>query len=133
DDFGTGYSSLACLHRLPLDLLKVDQSFVSKMLCSAENEAIVNTIIRLAESLNLDVIAEGIESEEEVVQLRALGCNYGQGFYFSKPVTFDGVLKLMEQASRIAEDDSQGNVTKFGNPFAEDAMASILDGSLISG
>lgn len=98
DDFGTGYSSLACLHRLPLDLLKVDRSFVAKMLNSSENEAIVRTIIRLAESLGLDVIAEGIETEEQARWLREMGCCLGQGFYYSKPLKAAEVVSLMTES-----------------------------------
>lgn len=86
DDFGTGYSSLAYLHRLPLDVLKIDRSFVRKMLDSQENAAIVRTILSLAQSLGLDVVAEGIELEAERDQLAAMGCQYGQGYWFSRPL-----------------------------------------------
>ena len=96
DDFGTGYSSLACLHRLPLDLLKIDRSFISELLSSTESEAIVGTIIKLAESLNLDVIAEGIESEKQAAHLRSMGCKLGQGFHYSKPLTAEEATVLME-------------------------------------
>ncbi len=86
DDFGTGYSSLSYLHRLPIDTLKVDRSFVSSMDDSTENAEIVRTVIALANSLNLSVIAEGIESMEQYYGLRRLGCEYGQGYLFSRPV-----------------------------------------------
>lgn len=86
DDFGTGYSSLASLHSLPLDVLKVDRSFVSKMVDSQEHTAIVRTIVMLAESLNLSVIAEGIETVEQRGSLDAMGCEYGQGYLFFRPV-----------------------------------------------
>lgn len=92
DDFGTGYSSLSYLHRLPANYLKVDRSFVSRMTESDENYEIVRTIIRLAQNLKMQVIAEGIETEEQMWQLRQLGCDYGQGYLFSKPL-----------ASKIAE------------------------------
>lgn len=84
DDFGTGYSSLSYLHQLPLDSLKIDRSFVHNL--SQQDDAIVRTIISLARSLNLDVVAEGIEDYSQLEQLSDLGCDYGQGFLFSKPL-----------------------------------------------
>ena len=86
DDFGTGYSSLAYLHRLPLDMLKIDQSFVAEMFSSDENMAIIQTIIALASSLKMDAVAEGVETYEQFARLKELGCRYAQGFFFSEPV-----------------------------------------------
>ena len=86
DDFGTGYSSLSHLHRFPTDILKIDRSFVNRMGDSTENVEIVRTIIALAHNLGMEVIAEGIETAEQLAQLRALECEYGQGYFFSKPV-----------------------------------------------
>jgi len=86
DDFGTGYSSLSYLHRFPVDMLKVDRSFVSRMGCAGEDAAIVQTILVLAKTLGLDVIAEGIETIEQAESLRELECTYGQGYLFSKPL-----------------------------------------------
>lgn len=86
DDFGTGYSSLSYLHRLPIDYLKIDRSFVSRMAESKENAEIVYTIIKLAQNLKMKVIAEGIETDEQLAQLNLLNCEYGQGYYFSKPL-----------------------------------------------
>jgi diguanylate cyclase (GGDEF)-like protein/PAS domain S-box-containing protein len=86
DDFGTGYSSLSNLHLLPLDTLKIDRSFVNHMNNSSENREIIKTVLSLASSLKLDVIAEGVETEEQLEQLRALGCDYGQGFFFAPPL-----------------------------------------------
>jgi len=86
DDFGTGYSSLSYLYRLPVHTLKVDRSFVSRMGANGENSEIVRTIISLAHNLDLDVIAEGVETADQSLQLQALGCEYGQGYYFSRPV-----------------------------------------------
>jgi EAL domain-containing protein (putative c-di-GMP-specific phosphodiesterase class I) len=80
DDFGTGYSSLSYLHTLPLEALKIDRSFVQEM--GDSNMQIVSTIILLAQSLGLDVVAEGIETEEQLVQLQTLACEFGQGFLF---------------------------------------------------
>ncbi len=102
DDFGTGYSSLASLHRLPLDLLKVDRSFVNKMIHSRENRAIVRTILTLADRLNLDVVAEGIETEEQLQLLSSMGCHYGQGFYLSRPVEAEYVDTVLESKQHAA-------------------------------
>jgi EAL domain-containing protein (putative c-di-GMP-specific phosphodiesterase class I) len=87
DDFGTGYSSLSYLHRFPISTLKIDRSFVSRMTDQSDNAEIVRTIVMLARSLKMDVVAEGVETTEQLSQLRALGCEYGQGFFFSKPLT----------------------------------------------
>jgi diguanylate cyclase (GGDEF)-like protein len=86
DDFGTGYSSLSYLNRFPLDILKIDRSFISTMNQSDENLQIVKTIVTLAGNLGLEVIAEGVETEEQLNQLRLLKCQYAQGFLFSKPM-----------------------------------------------
>ncbi len=86
DDFGTGYSSLSYLHRFPIDTLKIDRSFVSRMGFGNDNSAIVRAITTLAQSLNMNVIAEGIETAEQLIQLRALQCKYGQGYFFSRPL-----------------------------------------------
>jgi diguanylate cyclase (GGDEF)-like protein/PAS domain S-box-containing protein len=86
DDFGTGYSSLSYLHRLPVDALKIDRSFISEMDGGGERSEIVRTIVTLARTLRMDVAAEGIETAEQVTRLRALSCHYGQGFFFSEPL-----------------------------------------------
>ncbi len=86
DDFGTGYSNLASLQSLPIDLLKIDRSFVSGMLADRDKNAIVRAILSLAESLNLHVTAEGIETQELAHMLQGLGCWQGQGYYFAKPL-----------------------------------------------
>lgn len=91
DDFGTGYSSLSYLCRLPFDSLKIDRSFVMRMHESAEAAGIIRTIVGLAHELHLDIIAEGIETREQMRQLQELGCQYGQGFYFGRPVSPEDV------------------------------------------
>ncbi|CAK0769088.1 diguanylate cyclase [uncultured Gammaproteobacteria bacterium] len=86
DDFGTGYSSLSYLYKLPLDAIKIDRSFISVMHQSEENRSIVRLIVDLARLLGFNVVAEGIESVADVILLRALACDYGQGYLFAKPL-----------------------------------------------
>ena len=86
DDFGTGFSNLASLHSLPIDILKIDRSFVSNMLEDRDKTVIVRTILSLAESLNLKVTAEGIETQELAHAPQQLGCGKGQGYSFAKPM-----------------------------------------------
>jgi diguanylate cyclase (GGDEF)-like protein/PAS domain S-box-containing protein len=86
DDFGTGYSSLSMLHRFPIDALKIDRSFVTRMGTDDESAEIVQTIVTLAHNLGMDVIAEGVETAAQLGYLRTCGCDYGQGYLFSKAV-----------------------------------------------
>ena len=86
DDFGTGYSSFSYLHQFPINTLKIDRSFVSQMNSDKEKLEIVQTINTLAHTLGMDVIAEGVETAEQSAQLRTLGCEFGQGYFFSKPL-----------------------------------------------
>jgi len=97
DDFGTGYSSLSYLHRFPIDTLKIDRSFVSTMEDGMENGEIVKAVIALASALNLNVVAEGIESISQLHQLRVLGCEYGQGYLFSRPRPANEIELLLEK------------------------------------
>jgi len=89
DDFGTGYSSLASLQRLPFDSIKLDQTFVSRLGRDRVDHAIVTAVVALAQSLDLTVIAEGVETAEQLEIVKALGCHHAQGFYFSRPVAPD--------------------------------------------
>lgn len=98
DDFGTGYSSLSYLQRFPVDALKIDRSFVSQMDGKEENRAIVQTIVTLARNLGMDVIAEGVETPEQLDALRSMECSHGQGFYFSKPLDADAATALVAEA-----------------------------------
>jgi EAL domain-containing protein (putative c-di-GMP-specific phosphodiesterase class I) len=86
DDFGTGYSSLSHLHRLQVDTLKIDRSFVSRMGLDDHGSEMVRAVISLAHTLGMDVVAEGVETVEQLAQLDALGCDYAQGFLFAKAV-----------------------------------------------
>lgn len=97
DDFGTGYSSLSRLHELPIDALKIDRSFVTDMGKELVKLQIIQTITTLAWNIGLEVIAEGVETMEQSGQLKLLGCNYGQGYFFSKPLGAAAAGKFIEQ------------------------------------
>jgi diguanylate cyclase (GGDEF)-like protein/PAS domain S-box-containing protein len=99
DDFGTGYSSLSYLHRFPISTLKIDQSFVSSMSNNQESLEIVRTILGLARNLKMEVIAEGVETLEQAVELRAMNCEYGQGFYFSKALNANSAVEFLSSDS----------------------------------
>lgn len=96
DDFGTGYSSLSYLHCFPINTLKIDKSFVNRMESSKENIGLVPAIMRMAHTMGINVIAEGIETSEQLAQLRALNCDFGQGYFFSKPVESKLASELIE-------------------------------------
>ncbi len=96
DDFGTGYSSLSYLHRFPLDVLKIDRSFVSQMDERSESLQVVRTIMNLARQLGMDVVAEGTETNSHVSRLKDLGCDFGQGYYFSRPVDAAQLRTLLQ-------------------------------------
>jgi EAL domain-containing protein (putative c-di-GMP-specific phosphodiesterase class I) len=102
DDFGTGYSSLHHLHSLPFDVLKIDRSFVERMTGANEQPMqIVRTIVELARVLGMDVVAEGIETQEQYALLRELGCRFGQGFLFSRPVTAETISRMLRLPGRV--------------------------------
>ena len=110
DDFGTGYSSLACLHQIPFDFIKIDRSFISSGAMNRECMAIVHAVIGLAKNLNMKVIAEGVETSEDLAALVALDCDFAQGYYFSKAVGFDAAWQLLSSGGPWA-------------PVAEETMA----------
>jgi EAL domain-containing protein (putative c-di-GMP-specific phosphodiesterase class I) len=95
DDFGTGYSSLSYLHRLPTDTLKIDRSFVHELGNGGQGAEIISTIVALARRLGIRVSAEGIETPEQVDQVRTLACDSGQGYFFSQPVDSQGAERML--------------------------------------
>lgn len=104
DDFGTGYSSLSYLHSFPFDILKIDRSFVGRISNGDQPLQIVRTIVELARVLGMDVVAEGIETREQYRLLRQMGCRYGQGYLFAKPMSADDVSHLLRLPGRILPD-----------------------------
>ncbi|MGH2386541.1 MAG: putative bifunctional diguanylate cyclase/phosphodiesterase, partial [Candidatus Limnocylindria bacterium] len=99
DDFGTGYSSLNYLRRFPVDILKVDKSFIDEISDGGEQSALTASIIKLAGTLQLTPVAEGIEREDQLVRLLELHCTLGQGFYFAEPLDVEAIYQLVEAAS----------------------------------
>ena len=95
DDFGTGYSSLSYLKRLPINLLKIDRSFVNNCLLNSIDSDIIRTIIILAHSMGIDVIAEGVETEQQSTLLKSLNCDFVQGYLFGKPMPSEEFEKLI--------------------------------------
>ncbi|MBI4783451.1 MAG: EAL domain-containing protein [Oscillatoriophycideae cyanobacterium NC_groundwater_1537_Pr4_S-0.65um_50_18] len=102
DDFGTGYSSLSYLHRFPIDTLKIDRSFISRLDVDGEQLTIVRTIIMLAWNLGMEVVAEGVETAKQLAQLHALRCEYAQGYFFSKPLDAQAVEQFI-RAEQLTE------------------------------
>jgi EAL domain-containing protein (putative c-di-GMP-specific phosphodiesterase class I) len=96
DDFGTGYSSLSYLTQFPIDTLKIDQSFVHKMLRNANDASVISAVISMGRNLNQRVIAEGVETEEQLRFLQARQCNEGQGYYFSHPLNTEDFAKYVK-------------------------------------
>ncbi len=95
DDFGTGYSSLSYLQSFPMDYLKIDRSFVMCLDGTDEQLGLVPIIVKIAQTMNMQVVAEGIETSEQLAQLRSLNCDFGQGYFFSKPLTAEKVVELI--------------------------------------
>jgi EAL domain-containing protein (putative c-di-GMP-specific phosphodiesterase class I) len=105
DDFGTGYSSLSYLHDLPFDALKIDKSFIDEITGSTRRMDLVRGIIRIADSLGLDVVAEGLESEHQRTLLAEAGCKYGQGYLFARPVELDAAQALLKAHGGLISGD----------------------------
>ncbi len=95
DDFGTGYSSLAYLRQFPVDVLKIDRSFVSEMSGSPDAAALIHTLVELGHTLGLVTLAEGIEQEGQIEGLRSENCDHGQGYLFSRPVAASRIEELL--------------------------------------
>ena len=95
DDFGTGYSSLSALQQFPISTLKIDKSFVRDVVNNADDATIVGTIIHMGRSLQMDVVAEGVESEDQLNFLQTLDCTYVQGLLFGDPMSSDNYLELL--------------------------------------
>jgi diguanylate cyclase (GGDEF)-like protein/PAS domain S-box-containing protein len=98
DDFGTGYSSLSYLHRLPIETLKVDRSFINRIEAQDEHSDIIQTIVKLAASLGMEVVAEGVENEQQLNFLKDMNCEFGQGFYYSEPLDSLAAAGLLEKS-----------------------------------
>lgn len=111
DDFGTGYSSLGYLHKFQIDTLKIDRSFVTELNESEKALDIIKAVVGLAHTFNLDIVAEGIEQPNEIEVLKNLGCQYGQGYYFGKPIFYEEALT--ELKAIFDDKDSKGNIIMF--------------------
>jgi EAL domain-containing protein (putative c-di-GMP-specific phosphodiesterase class I) len=105
DDFGTGFSSLSHLKRFPIDMLKIDQSFVRDLALGSGDASIVGAVISMAESLNLQVVAEGVETPEQFELLKEQGCPEAQGFYFSHPAVAEDVTQLLRRGKWVPQAD----------------------------
>lgn len=119
DDFGTGYSSLSYLHRFPVTTLKIDRSFVSNMNTDAENFEIVRTVVTLAHTLSMEVVAEGVETPEQSSQLRDLGCEYGQGYLFSKALDESAAAVFLAEAHQWRIEPSVESNTRAARSIAK--------------
>jgi EAL domain-containing protein (putative c-di-GMP-specific phosphodiesterase class I) len=111
DDFGTGYSSLSYLRRFPVDILKIDRSFVSALGDDPDDAAVAHAIVKLGHALHLRVVAEGIETAAQLAELQALECDYGQGYLFARPLTVDAMSALLAAA---ADSGKPGTESKSG-------------------
>lgn len=113
DDFGTGYSSMAALVNLPVDILKIDKSFVLAMTTSSQSAALVTTVVRLAEALSLQIVAEGVETMEIADALRQLNCRWAQGFLFARPMPYP---QLVEWLGRRAMSQTSTSIAVVRSP-----------------
>jgi EAL domain-containing protein (putative c-di-GMP-specific phosphodiesterase class I) len=104
DDFGTGYSSLSYLQRYPIDKIKIDRSFIANLGVEAESEAVIGAIVKLAQALNLSVIAEGVETDDQHQRLSAAGCADMQGYLFGRPVDAHEIDALWNRAPELSSE-----------------------------
>ncbi len=102
DEFGSGYSSVAYLHRLPLDVIKIDRSLVRSANATGADPVVLRSVLAMARELGLDVVVQGVDRERDAAYLRALGCEFGQGFFFGEPMTEKEVVALVGALSRAA-------------------------------
>jgi diguanylate cyclase (GGDEF)-like protein/PAS domain S-box-containing protein len=116
DDFGTGYSSLSYLSNFPIDALKIDNSFVRTMLEDSNNLQIIQAIISLSNRLGVGVIAEGVESQHQLLRLKELGCEYGQGFYVSMPMAEKDISTLLSETASVTKNGHLEKITKSLSP-----------------
>ena len=112
DDFGTGYSSLSYLHRFPVGTLKIDRSFIHEIGPETRKLEFVRTIVSLAHHLNLNVVAEGVEEALQAEQLRMQGCEFGQGYYFSRPITRQATMDLLSQEAKQVQKNAAREPSK---------------------
>jgi EAL domain-containing protein (putative c-di-GMP-specific phosphodiesterase class I) len=117
DDFGTGYSSLSYLRRFALDILKIDRSFVTDMLNNSESHEIVKTILSLGKNLRMKVVAEGVETLEQMTLLRSLGCEFAQGYLFSRPLDSAGVERTLVESQANSYTLPQESVINVAAPM----------------
>jgi diguanylate cyclase (GGDEF)-like protein/PAS domain S-box-containing protein len=124
DDFGKGYSSLSYLHQFPCDVLKIDRSFISRIGVNGENTEIIRTIVALAHGLGLEVVAEGIENEYQLTHLRNVGCHYGQGYLFSRPLSGEVAAELLASSTSwpMAEDPCTHTVAFASEPSSSRSL-----------
>ena len=108
DDFGTGHSSLSCLHKFPIDVLKIDRTFVANVQKVRDYAALLHAILTLADNLGLHVVSEGIEDADQLAVLQGLGCQFGQGYYFAKPLSVDDLEAYVGSKGEATTNDSEG-------------------------
>ena len=111
DDFGTGYSSLSYLKRFPIDTLKIDQSFVRDLTTDADDASIVTAVISMGKSLHMGVVAEGVETREQLAFLREQSCPEGQGYYFSRPVVAEEFPSYWARCSALRRPPPRARVS----------------------
>ena len=109
DDFGTGYSSLSYLHRFPVDILKIDRSFVERLSHASDNAELARTVVRLGQSLQLVTVAEGVEDSAQFLALRRMGCDVGQGYYFGRPMLGAELARLLDEEEMSAKASTTTN------------------------